>query len=118
MTTGVSSVATTLQQAGVATTPAAASSTSAAPATTAGTQQATQGAQQAQPQPEVFNAPMLDLPDDPSTRDVMDGLVRAMADPATNASSAQALLDLHKQLMAAEQAMYEAMSTVNQDVAP
>jgi hypothetical protein len=118
MTAGIAAASVPLATTTATTTTTTTAPASAASATTAATQQAAQGAQAAQPQAEAFNAPMLDLPDDPSTRDVMNGLVGAMADPTMNASTAQALLDLHKQLMAAQQAMSEAMRTVNQDVQP
>lgn len=86
---------------GAPATPAAASS--------AGTQQAAAGAAQAQPKAEAFNAPALDLPDDPDTRDVLRGLTAAMADPTVNDTSAQRLYELHQQLLEAEKAMTQAV---------
>lgn len=74
---------------------------------TAATDQAAQGAAQTQQKPEAFNAPPLDLPDNPTTRDVMAGLAKAMADPTVNSSSAQQLFSLHEQLMQAEKAMMQ-----------
>lgn len=71
--------------------------------------QAAEGAQQAQPKAETFNAPMLDLPPDPSSQDVLTGLARAMADPSVNASSAQQLFSLYDQIMQAEKAMTQAI---------
>jgi len=64
------------------------------PATTTTTTTTTQ-----EPRAEVFNAPKLDLPDDPSTVQVMDGLVAAMADPTVNDSSANRLYEFHKQML-------------------
>lgn len=81
--------------------------TSSPTAGTGGVQQASVGAQQAQAEP--FNAPMLQLPDNPTTLDVMDGLARAMADPSVNQTTAQRLFQLHQQLMEAEKAMAQAV---------
>lgn len=69
--------------------------------------QAQAGAAAAQPKVEAFNAPSLDLPDNPTSRDVMAGLTKAMADPTVNASSAQQLFQLHEQLFQAEKAMMQ-----------
>lgn len=69
--------------------------------------QARAGAAAAQPKAEAFNAPALDLPDNPTSRDVMAGLTKAMADPTVNASSAQQLFQLHEQLFQAEKAMMQ-----------
>jgi hypothetical protein len=79
------------------------------PATAAAAQQAAQGAAQAQPKEEPFNAPMLALPPDPTTREVMSGLTKAMADPSVNDSSAQKLYSLHEQLLNADRAMIQAV---------
>ena len=91
-----------------AATPATTPATSgAAPATTGadtGTTQAAAGAQQAQPQAEPFNAPMLSLPADPSTHDVLDGLTRAMADDTVNKSTADALYKIHQMVFEMEKA--------------
>ena len=78
---------------------------------TAAAAQATQGAAAAQPQAEaeVFNAPMLDLPDAPTTTDVLHGLTAAMADPTVNAGTAQKLYQLHEQLLNAERAMVQSI---------
>lgn len=95
------------------TTTATVTTTANAPTTAAatGAQQAAQGAQQvqAQPQAEAFNAPMLDLPPDPSTHEVMNGLAGAMADPSVNKSSADQLYAMHKQLLDAERSMVDAI---------
>jgi hypothetical protein len=77
------------------------------PTVTAAAAQATEGAQAAQPKEEPFNAPMLDLPEDPTIQDVRIGLVRAMADPTVNSSTAQQLFQLHDQLFQAEKAMMQ-----------
>jgi len=69
--------------------------------------QATEGAAAAQPKEEPFNAPMLDLAPGASTREVMAGLTKAMADPTVNKSTAQQLFSLHEQLMQAEKAMIQ-----------
>jgi hypothetical protein len=73
----------------------------------AAAEQAAAGAAQTQQKPEAFNAPPLDLPDNPTTLDVMAGLTKAMADPSVNASTAQQLFSLHEQLMQAEKAMMQ-----------
>ncbi len=75
------------------------------PTVTAASVQAQQGAAQAQPQPEVFNAPMLDIPPGATTREVLAGLQKAMADPTVNTSSVNGLNQLHEMLMQAEKAM-------------
>jgi hypothetical protein len=76
------------------------------PAVTAATAQATAGAAQAQAAPtEPFNAPMLDLPPNPSTQEVLAGLTRAMTDPTVNARTANELSGLHDRLMQAQKAM-------------
>ncbi len=77
------------------------------PDATAATTQAQQGAQQAQPKEEPFNAPMLDIPPDATTREVMSGLTKAMADPSVNSSTARQLFTIHEQLMQAEKAMMQ-----------
>ena len=79
------------------------------PTATAATAQATQGAQQAQaaPKEEPFNAGMLDLPPEPTSRDVMAGLTQKMADPTVNSTTANKLFQLHEQLMQAEKAMMQ-----------
>jgi hypothetical protein len=77
------------------------------PQVTAATAQAADGAAQAQPREEPFNAPMLVLPPEPTSHDVRLGLVRAMADPTVNHSTAQQLFQLHEQLMQAEKAMLQ-----------
>jgi len=87
--------------------------TSAAAAGTAAATQAQAGAAQTQPSAqaagqvvaEVFNAPMLDLPADPTTSDVLQGLARAMADPRVNKSSVDALGQLRGMLFAAQKEM-------------
>lgn len=66
-------------------------------------------AQQQAPQAEVFNAPMLTLPQSPTTRDVLRGLTTAMADPTVNEGSAQKLYSLHEQLLNAERGMIQAV---------
>lgn len=72
--------------------------------------QAQQGAAQAQaPQPEAFNAPQLVLPPSPTSREVMNGLTRAMADPTVNQGSAQKLYQLHEMLLNAERSMIQAV---------
>ena len=81
--------------------------TQPAPVVTQGSVQAQQGAQQAQPKEEPFNAPMLDIPEGATTREVMAGLTKAMADPTVNASTARQLFTLHEQLMQAEKAMMQ-----------
>lgn len=82
-----------------------------APTVTAGTaasEQAASGAAQATTEKaEPFNAPKLRLPADPSTRDVMAGLVGAMSDPSVNRTTANQLYQLHDQLMQAEKAMLQ-----------
>ncbi len=113
-TAAVTPTATPTQQSTTTTATAAASGSSTTPAVsatgTAASEQATSGAEQAQTEKaEPFNAPMLDLPDDPTSRDVMVGLTRAMADPTVNKSSAQQLYNLHEQLLAAEKAMMTAI---------
>ena len=75
----------------------------------AAAQQATQGAAQAQPKPEPFNAPMLDVPPNPTTREVMSGLTKAMGDPTVNDTTAQRLFELHQQLLNADRAMIQAV---------
>ena len=80
-------------------------STQPAPTVTAATVQAQQAAVQVQPKPEVFNAPMLDLPPGATTREVMAGLQKGMADPTVNGSSVNKLYELHEMLMQAEKAM-------------
>lgn len=77
------------------------------PTVTSATVQAQEGAAQAQPQEEVFNAPMLDIPPGATTREVMAGLRSAMADPTVNSSTANKLFSLHEQLMQAEKAMMQ-----------
>jgi hypothetical protein len=78
------------------------------PTVTAATAQAADGAAQAQAAPrEQFNPPMLDLPPSPSTREVMAGLTRAMADPTINSTTANELFGLHEKLMQAEKAMMQ-----------
>ncbi|MCB0879241.1 MAG: hypothetical protein KDC46_09715 [Thermoleophilia bacterium] len=85
--------------------------TEPAPQVTAATAQASSGAAQVQdaanakPDAEPFNAPMLKLPLEPNTRDVMAALVGAMGDPTVNSSTANQLFQLHEQLMQAEKAM-------------
>ena len=69
--------------------------------------QAQQGAVAVQARVEPFNAPMLDLSEGASTREVMAGLQKAMADPTVNKSTAQQLFSLHEQLMQAEKAMLQ-----------
>lgn len=81
------------------------------PATPAAAAQAAQGASAVQPaaQAEVFNAPMLDLPSNPTTRDVLGGLTRAMGDPTVNDTTIQKLYGLHEQLLNAERGMIQAI---------
>jgi hypothetical protein len=91
--------------------------TTTAPATTgavatgtAGAAQAQQGASQAQAQKaEPFQAPVLVLPDEPSTNDVLTGLTAAMADPNANKTTVDALNELHSRVFQAEQAMNQAI---------
>ena len=85
------------------------SATASVQPATAATQQAAQGAAQAQPKEEPFNAPMLALPPDPTSREVMSGLTKAMADPSVNDSTAQKLYSLHEQLLNADRAMIQAV---------
>ena len=106
------------------TTPAAApvtaqsAATGAVATTAATTTTATTGAQQAQQgaaettkttttteKAEAFNAKALDLPDNPTTRDVLTGLTAAMADPTVNQTTAQKLFEFHQQLFEMEKAM-------------
>lgn len=77
------------------------------PTVTAATVQAQQGAADAQPKPEVFNAPMLDIPPGATTYEVMAGLKKAMADPTVNDSSVNKLYELHEMLMQAEKSMMQ-----------
>ena len=86
--------------------------TGAAPSATgtAAADQAARGAEQAQQQKEEsFNAPKLILPPDPTSREVLTGLTRAMADPTVNRSTAQQLYQLHEQIRTAEQTMIQAI---------
>lgn len=76
-----------------------------APVVTEASVQAQQGAAQAQPKAEVFNAPPLDIPPGASTLEVLSGLQKAMADPSVNATSRNALNQLHEMLMQAEKTM-------------
>ena len=99
-----------------ATLPGASQATSATAATqpatpAAAAAQAGQGAAAVQPaaQAEVYNAPMLDLPANPTTRDVMSGLTRAMADPTVNDYSIKLLYERHEQLLNAERAMIQSI---------
>lgn len=118
-----------------ATGPATVSASASAAATSAATGQAATGAAQASPatppvetstagsqtlagshevqppsaqQAQAFNAPELELPRDPSTRDVLDGLTHAMADPSVNQTTADRLFQIHQQLMDAQKAMIQA----------
>lgn len=99
-----------------ATLPGASQATSAMasvqPALPGAAAQAAEGAVQAQaiaPAPEPFNAPSLRLPRNPTTREVLNGLTSAMADPSVNDSSAQKLYQLHEQLLNAERGMLQAI---------
>lgn len=99
-----------------ATLPGASQATSAMasvqPALPSAAAQASEGAAQAQPGapvPEPFNAPSLALPRNPTTREVLNGLTSAMADPTVNESSAQKLYQLHEQLLNAERGMLQAI---------
>lgn len=75
--------------------------------TTSAATQATEGAQAAQP--EAYNAPPLDLPRDPSTRDVLVGIARVAGDPTVNETTAQRLLQVHEMLLAAEKQMIQSV---------
>lgn len=89
---------------------ATSSTASVQPATPqAAAAQAAQGAAQAQPKEEPFNAPMLALPPNPTSTEVMAGLTKAMADPTVNGSTAQKLYSLHEQLLNADRAMIQAV---------
>lgn len=89
--------------------PATASAATSATGT-AGAEQSAEGAQQAQQQQvEVFNAPPISLPPNPSTLEAMDGLVRAMATEGVNETTAQQLYQLHEMLFSAEKSMAQAV---------
>lgn len=62
-------------------------------------------AQQQGAQAERFDPPLLRLPARPTSRDVLRGLTRAMADPRTNATTAAKLKELHDMVFQADQAM-------------
>lgn len=89
--------------------PATASAATAA-AGTAGSEQAVEGASQVtRVSVEVFNAPRIKLPSNPTTLDVLDGLSRAMASPDVNDSTAQKLYQLHEMLFTVEKSMAQAV---------
>jgi hypothetical protein len=106
--TAASVLASAVQANGVAASPGAASGSTTASTGGAATEQAAAGAQQSQ-QAEPFNAPRLVLPSEATTREVMVGLTRAMADPSVNKTTAQQLYSLHEQMKSAEQAMIQSI---------
>ncbi|MCZ4496488.1 MAG: hypothetical protein JWM25_1071 [Thermoleophilia bacterium] len=81
---------------------------SVANAGTAGATQAQQGVTTVQ-KVEVFQAPMLRLPDSPATEDVLQGLVGAMANRNANATTVSRLKELHDLVFDAHKSMMQAM---------
>lgn len=102
-TPGAAGAAAAPGVAGTPRTPAA-----VANAGTAGATQAQQGVTTVQ-RIEVFQAPMLHLPDSPSTEDVLQGLVGAMANRSANATTVGRLKELHDLVFDAHKSMMQAM---------
>ncbi|MCW2950033.1 MAG: hypothetical protein JWN41_1046 [Thermoleophilia bacterium] len=114
-TTGAIAAATNA----AASNPVTSAAATAAPAGTAGAVTAAQGAAAATttttttPAPEVqgFIAPP-DLPDDPTTNDVLTALAHTMTDPSVTPTTAKLLFELHQKMLEAQQAMIQAAASL------
>jgi len=81
---------------------AASTTTTTTTATDGSTKQTT-----TEKQAEAYNAPALELPEEPTTQDVLVSITRAMAAPGVNETSIKTLQEMQSQLWQAQQAMIQ-----------
>ncbi|MCW2973721.1 MAG: hypothetical protein JWN72_1994 [Thermoleophilia bacterium] len=113
-----STVAPTPVASSIATNPLLGAAVQVAPTGTAGAATAAQGAAATtgtaaaaaqpaatQPKAEAYNAPVLDLPDEPTTQDVLVSITRAMASPGVNETTINTLKELQSSLFDSQKQM-------------
>lgn len=111
-----STVAPTPVGSSIATNPLTTAGAQVTPTGTAGATTAAQGAAAAAPatstqaaatvqKAEAYNAPALDLPDEPTTMDVLVSITRAMASPGVNETTISTLKELQSSLFDAQKQM-------------